>query len=175
MDDRLAVVVALKDFQDDEYSAVKERLTSSGLVIKNISTITEEAVGICGKRVEIDLAIGSTDQEDFQGLILIGGSGVRSLLNDSDLIDLIRKFNQKGKVIGAICWAPEILARAGILKNRKATVWSGAVKALEQAGVIVTKEGVQQDGNLITASGPAYANRFAEAIIQSIAKNNKPL
>ena len=175
MDDHLAVVVASRDFQDDEYSAVKERLTASGMIVKNVSTITEEAIGICGKRVEIDLAVKSIDQDDFQGLILIGGSGVRSLLNDGDLIDLIRRFNEKGKVIGAICWAPEILARAGILKNRKVTVWEGAVEALKQSGAIVTKEGVQQDGNLITASGLAYANRFVETIIQSIVKKNKPL
>jgi protease I len=65
-----------------------------------------------------------------------------------------------------------ILAKAGILKGRKATVWTSetdksAVKILEENGVKYEKLPVVSDG-AITADGPVSALKFAEKIVQML-------
>lgn len=74
--------------------------------------------------------------------------------------------------MGAICIAPAILAKAGVLKGKKATVWSSlmdksAVKILEKSGADYLPDSVVADGKVITATGPLAAKEFAEKIIQT--------
>ncbi|MEM2638356.1 MAG: DJ-1/PfpI family protein, partial [Candidatus Hadarchaeales archaeon] len=72
-----------------------------------------------------------------------------------------------GKVVGAICIAPVILANAGILKGRRATVWDGDfVKMLEAGGAKYTGKNVEVDGKIVTANGPHAAREFGKKIAE---------
>ncbi|MEA3344083.1 MAG: DJ-1/PfpI family protein, partial [Patescibacteria group bacterium] len=77
------------------------------------------------------------------------------------------------KLLGAICIAPAILARAGALKGKKATVWNSAmdksaIKILESNGAIFQPEPVVVENKIITANGSHAAEEFAETIIKII-------
>ena len=80
--------------------------------------------------------------------------------------------------MAAICIAPVILAKAGVLRGRKATVWSSLMnksgaKELKEAGCNVEEKRVVIDGEIVTADGPAVVKEFAEAIIDAfLSKEN---
>ena len=75
------------------------------------------------------------------------------------------------KVLAAICIAPTILAKAGVLDGKRATVWNkegNNSKILENHGAIFTDEMVIVDGKIITANGPDAAEGFAIKIVEML-------
>ncbi|PIR71487.1 MAG: hypothetical protein COU43_02395, partial [Candidatus Nealsonbacteria bacterium CG10_big_fil_rev_8_21_14_0_10_37_25] len=77
------------------------------------------------------------------------------------------------KVLASICISPVILAKAGVLKGKKATVWSSPmdkvpVRILEENEAIYQDKSVVADGKIVTANGPAAAEKFAKAIITAL-------
>jgi protease I len=84
---------------------------------------------------------------------------------------LAREAAAQNKIIAAICIAPTILARAGILEGKRATVWSSAldrrpIQLIQEEGAIFENKPVVTDAKLVTATGPQAVKEFAEAIIQ---------
>jgi protease I len=75
---------------------------------------------------------------------------------------------EDGKVVGAICAAPVILAKAGLLKDKKATVYPDHEYTLKQYGAIYTGEAVTVDGNIITGNGPESSRAFGQAVAKQI-------
>ena len=91
-------------------------------------------------------------------LILPGGMpGVTYLEEHEGLRDLLVKFAEEGKEVAAICAAPTILGKLGILKGKKATVYPGAE--------VIDKE-VVTDGNITTSRGAGTAIPFALRLIE---------
>ena len=91
---------------------------------------------------------------------------------------IIQEAVAKHKILAAICVAPVILARAGVLKGKKATVWSSLLdkswaKELKEAGCRVEEKRIVTDGKIVTADGPAVAKEFAEAIIDAFLNKDK--
>ena len=80
----------------------------------------------------------------------------------------VKKFYDAGKVTSAICVAPVILARAGILSGKTAAVFSSSKDELSRAGAKYTAKDTAVAGKIITASGPAAAKKFAQEIIKSL-------
>lgn len=72
--------------------------------------------------------------------------------------------------MAAATTAPVILARAGVLEGRKATVYDPAVHcpALEAGGAICTGERVQRDGRIVTARLEQAAEQFAETVVEAL-------
>ena len=73
-----------------------------------------------------------------------------------------------GKLVASICSAGGILANAGILKGRKATVFPAEIALIKSKGAVYTDTGVVVDGNLVTADGPEHAKIFGEAIVKAL-------
>ena len=87
-----------------------------------------------------------------------------------EVLERVRQFHEKGKLVSAICLAPMILARAGILKGVMSTVFptDWAITSLKNNGAHYTSDHVVEDGNIITADGPQSAKEFAEKIIKKL-------
>ena len=75
------------------------------------------------------------------------------------------------KFLGSICVSTRILANAGILNGRSVTGWdadNNLTDILKKAGATYVHSGVVVDNNLITATGPATAKDFAQAIVKAL-------
>ena len=72
------------------------------------------------------------------------------------------------KVLAAICIAPSILANAGLLKDVNATSFSTERVPLTKAGAKFTGAEVEQDGLIITGSGPEAATQFGQAVAKAV-------
>lgn len=115
-----------------------------------------------------DAAWSSLDPADFDALVLPGGgTGTENLAADPRIRDAVRSFHEEGKYVAAICAAPTVLARAGILEGRRATCYPTCAEELGEAYDDAAP--VIADGNVITSQGPGTAMLFALVLVQHFA------
>jgi protease I len=103
-------------------------------------------------------------------LVFIGGPGTVQYWDDPLAQRLVREAAESQKVLGAICIAPVILARAGMLKGRRATAWPSPEdeEELKKAGAEFSAQPVERDGNIVTANGPDAARQFARQLLRAL-------
>ena len=121
--------------------------------------------------VEPDIAVKDADLSKYKSVVLIGGPGAPTLGDHSEVLELIKEADGQGKVVAAICISPTILAKAGVLEGKKATVWNEDGKqagVIESAGAEFVDEPVVQDGRIVTANGPAAAKAFGRKIVEVV-------
>ncbi|MCX7995023.1 MAG: DJ-1/PfpI family protein [candidate division WOR-3 bacterium] len=166
----VVMVIAHTDFRDEEFKEPYDLLKKSGLKVVVASTDTTPAKGMLGMVVKPELLIADIVPEKFNALIIVGGIGCRNLWDDATLHKLVQGFNQSQKTVAAICIAPVVLARAGILKDKKATVYPQTADEIKPHCAEYTGKDVEVSGNVITASGPHAAKDFAKAILEAVSK-----
>jgi len=169
MEKKILMVVALKNFQDEEYFVPKEILEKSGFSIDTTSTEKGIAIGSQGSEAIIHVGLDEINFENYKAIIFCGGSGMANELDNQNFHKLARDFYENNKVVAAICVAPVLLAKAGILEGKKAIVWSSAldksfIKILEENGAIYEEGLVIIDNKIVTANGPDAAEEFGKAI-----------
>lgn len=153
-------------FEEIEALTVVDLLRRADLQIKTVSIMEDRLVyGAHGIGVEADILFDQGDYDRGAMLVLPGGMpGTTNLCNHRALNEELKKFYQAGKPVAAICAAPMVLAKAGILKDHKATIYTGMEAELLEAehgeGNVVVS------GNVITSKGPGTAMDFALAIIE---------
>jgi protease I len=162
------MVVAPKDFRDEELLETRAVLEGHGYEVKIASERTKIAAGMLGARVDIDTDIHDVDAADFIALVFVGGAGAEGYFKSAKALNLARQANKQGKVVGAICIAPSILANAGVLRGKRATSWPSERSNLEKKGATWLDEAVVTDGNIVTACGPKAARAFGEAIVSAL-------
>lgn len=175
-DKKILMVVAFRDFKDEEYFIPKEILEKNGFFVETISDQKGTAMSVGGQEVEISKTAEEVNVENYEAIVFVGGPGMGERLDRIDFQDLAREFYGQGKLVSAICLAPALLAKADILHGKKATVWSSsndhtAIEILTENGAIYQEASVVRDGNLITADGPQSAEDFAQTIIDYLSNN----
>jgi 4-methyl-5(b-hydroxyethyl)-thiazole monophosphate biosynthesis len=103
-------------------------------------------------------------------LILPGGPGHKNLANSPMILDMIQAMFQAGKICAAICAAPIVLGKAGILVGKKVTCFPGC-EAMLNGGIFIDQP-VVVDGNIITSRGAGTAVPFAVEIISCLIDRN---
>jgi protease I len=166
---KAVMIVAPRDFRDEELFDVKSALEAAGATVRVASTSLDEATGMLGGKVKPDLLVSDIEVAEFDAVIFVGGKGARVYWDDPTAHHIASLTDKYGKILGAICFAPVTLAKAGVLDSRKATVWSSEKGALEAMGAQYTGADVEVDGEIITANGPKASKKFAEAIIKALA------
>ena len=172
----VAMIIAFRDFRDEEYFIPKQILESAGARITTVSSSLGKAVGKLGGDTDVNILLEDLNVLDYDAILFIGGPGAYNYFDNETAHKIAKTTVENDKILGAICIAPAILAKAGVLKGKKATVWSSlmdksAVKILEEGGAIFQSEPVVVDGKIITASGPLAAKEFANAIINLLSFN----
>lgn len=176
---KIIILIAFKGFKDQEYFETRRVLESAGHQVLVASNQIGLAQGVDGGEVVVDLTIDQVMDEEYQALILIGGSGALKYLDNAIVYDLLQQsFSRKGIVLAAICIAPLIIARACNIKGREMTVWSSvldrsAIKELKNRGAIYLDQPVVISDWLITANGPEAAEFFGQAIVKELDKIGK--
>ena len=162
------MIVAQNGFRDEEYFKPKASLESAGYQVVTGSVKTGTALGKLGGTAKVDVAISEVKADDYAGVVFVGGPGAADYFTDKTALNLAREAYRKGKVVGAICIAPGILARAGILKGKKATVFPSETETLKQEGANYLGLPVVVDGKIVTANGPDAAEEFGKELIKSL-------
>lgn len=163
---RVALVIAADKFRDEEYKIPKELLEQAGMKVVTVSTTLAKVVGKLGMEVQPDILLTDLSLDKADALVFIGGSGTKQYFEDQQAWRLAQEFVAAGRVTGAICIAPVILAKAGVLKGLKATVFPDGAAELTKAGADYTGAIVEVDGKLITGNGPEAAESFGKRLVE---------
>ena len=161
------LIIAFNDFRDEEYVDPRKELERAGIDVAVASTKLGTATGKFGMKVVVDLSISAVKVPDYNAILFIGGSGANCYYNDPNAHKIAQEAVKEGKLLGAICGAPPILSYAGVLKGKKATMFSDT-GALAEGGATYTGNGVEIDGNIITATGPDTAKAWGKAIADKL-------
>ena len=165
---KVLLVIAARNFQDREYTGVRKALEAAGAEVSVASSTTGEAVAMnvfVFVKVKPDLLVRDADAGDYDAVVFIGGPGASEYYDDAAAHALAKGALEKKKVLAAICLAPIVLAKAGLLKGRQATCFGAEGKdILKKEGACVAAGHVASDGPIVTADGPSAASDFANAV-----------
>lgn len=120
---------------------------------------------------EVDLSLEEAREEDFDALVLPGGT-----MNPDRLriipaaVALVKAFADRGKPVAAICHGPWTLVEADVVRGRTVTSWPSLKTDLTNAGAHWVDREVVADRGLITSRNPhdipAFAQRLIEALLE---------
>lgn len=170
---KIAIIIAFKDFKDEECFAPQRILQESGAEIKIVSDELGAASGVDGGEAKIEIKLSDLDVSDFDGVVFIGGPGALSHLDNENSYKIAKDAVNQNKILAAICISPMILAKAGVLRDKRATVWTSPLdkkpkKVLEENGAKYQDKNVVIDGNIVTANGPGAAEEFGKAVGEAL-------
>jgi len=163
---KVLMVVAPVNFRDEEFLRPKEIFEKNGIQVTVASKGVIEASGLLGAKTKVDLDILKIDPTVYDALIFVGGPGASVYFNDQAVLSLVKRADEQGKVVGAICISPSILANAGILSGKRVTSWPTERGNLESKGAVYIGERVVVDGRIVTAKGPEEAIEYGEKIVE---------
>lgn len=168
-----ALVLMAEGFEEIELSSIVDILRR-GEVTVTIAGLQDKIItGSRGIKIQPDAPLDSI-KELYDIVILPGGSpGFINLGNDKRVIDLVKKYFTEGKLVAAICGAPAVLVKAGILAEKKATIYKGMENELKNAKYI--DQPVVEDGTIITSQGPGTAMEFALTVLKRLTNEKKEI
>ena len=161
----LLIFLPKKDFNEEEFTVVKNRLLKAGKKVFITSDDHFVCSGSKGMKIKSDTSFYNVNVNNFSGMILIGGPGSRSYWKNESLHKIIRKFFDSKKIVAAICSSPVTLAKSGILENKKATCFVEDKMELINSGIDYQDKNVVVDSNIVTADNSHSALQFTEAFL----------
>lgn len=133
-------------------------------------SISDQRMVSCNLNIAVEADMTFAEGGDFADadlIVLPGGMpGAENLRKHAGLHDLVLRQNAAGKLIGAICAAPMVLGACGLAEGRRMTCFPGFESTIK--GAVVTHAVVEEDGNIITAEGPAAAMPFGFALTRRL-------
>lgn len=167
-DKNIVFILASKDYQPIEYKVPRDIFERERFNITVASDKTGIVVAKDGSETTAQMLIKDIDPHDFDAIVFIGGPGALEHLDNETSYTLIRKTDDLGKVVAAICISTRIFAKSGILAGKDATGWNGDNQLddiYEKYDVNLKTSDVIVDENIVTATGPSAAREFAENIV----------
>lgn len=165
---KILFAIAQDRFMDQEYVVPKKALEEKGIECIPVSTKKGTCYGMHGEIVESELSFEEVNPSEYDGIVIAGGIGCQDeLWRNETLIDIVNKLGNSGKLTAAICLAPVIIAEAGLLVGKNATVFNtpASKRVMELDKAVLIDEPVVTDGTIVTARMPNDAKAFADAII----------
>ena len=162
---KIAIFLAV-GFEEIEAVSTIDVLRRGGMVVDMISVSGNlDVEGAHGISLKCDRLFYNVDYTEYEVLVLPGGMpGADNLNKHEGLTDLLPEFIKSGKKIAAICAAPMILGRLGLLEGLEAICYPGFESELE--GARISEKPVVTDGSVITAKGAGVAMHFALEILK---------
>lgn len=171
---RSVLVLCCEGFEEIEALSVVDVLRRANVSVTLCSVPGNDIMnGSHGIGVRADKPFGEKEKAGigYDAVVLPGGLPNAHLLRDNDgVIECVKRFFSDGKLVCAICAAPCVLERAGLLSGRKATSYPGSIKK-ESCGSYV-EDRVVRDANIITSRGPGTALAFSYEILRALGLGN---
>ncbi len=167
---KTAALIATDDFEDLELFHPMYRLQEEGIRTIVIGLTRDPIKGKKGYSITPSASIDEVNAESFDFLVVPGGKSPEKLRLNNKILKFVKDFDTEGKPIAAICHAGQVLASAGIVKNRTLTCVAGIRDDMINAGARYVDKAVVSDGNLITSRVPSDLPEFARAMIDVFRK-----
>ena len=154
-------------FEETEALAPCDLLRRAGVQTTLVGVNGTAVTGSHGITVQADLELDDLPEQELDMLVLPGGlRGVQSLLASEKALELIKRVRAAGKWVCAICAAPTILAKLGLIADEPVTCYPGKVP--EMGGANTVDASVDRSGRLITGRAAGSSLDFALALIEAL-------
>lgn len=165
-----AIILLADGFEDVEALATRDILLRGGVEVTTISINEDLVVNSSHGLTLLADDYFNLDYKDFDAIILPGGKrGVDNLISNDDVLNYVKKAYNDEKLVCAICAAPSILIKLGILDGKEFTCYSSFEKGhkgkYNPVGVVVSN-------NVITGKSMYYSNEFGLAILEKLTDNS---
>lgn len=168
------VIVLFKEgFEEVEALSVVDVCRRAGVPCTMVGMDSEYVTSSHQIVVKMDQLFDETCYEADMVVLPGGLPGAPNLQADERVIDILKKFNEQGKWIGAICAGPISLETAGIITDKCFTCAPGFEQQLPSGKYASGL--VQKDGNIITARGPMASFPFAYELIEALGVDSSKL
>jgi 4-methyl-5(b-hydroxyethyl)-thiazole monophosphate biosynthesis len=163
---RTVLIILADGFEEVEAVTPIDILRRAGAVV-TIAALGEgiHVTGRCGMTLHADTMLAAAGQSRFDCILLPGGPAVAALRDDPGVLSLVRRQNDGNGWIAAICAAPVILKRAGVLEGRRHTAHFSVAADLPDA---LWDERVVVDGRIVTSRGAGTALDFGLRLVTEL-------
>jgi putative intracellular protease/amidase len=166
------MIIPQYNFVDDEYSIPKVILSRAGWTVEVASQSTREvALGTDIMKVRPNLTVEQINADKYEALVMVGGYLSKKFYENPVLIEKVKEFNSKGKLIGAMDNMPYYLALWGLLRDVKVTVNPSMSKTLIKMGVNYIEKDIVIDKNIVSVNMAKYSDAFANEFLEAL--NNR--
>lgn len=167
------IVLLLADgFEEIEALTPVDMLRRAGLDVKTVAVGSKIAVGSHKIAVICDLEASEVNENEISMLIFPGGMPGSLNLDASVYTDkFINATLKNGGRLAAICAAPLVLGRRGLLEGKEAICYPGFEEELK--GAKISEKSVVTDGNVTTAKGMGVALEFAKELVKLVCGEEK--
>lgn len=164
--------------EQDELVVPVDRLRAQGATVV-VAAVSNDPVQTLvgdkdpGRTVDADAALSDVSPDDFDLLLLPGGTlNADSLRLETAAVDIVRSFATAGKPIAAICHGPWSLVEADVVRGKTLTSYASLQTDLRNAGATWVDEPVAVDDDrgyrLITSRNPDDLHRFVPAVADAL-------
>lgn len=172
---KVLVILPTTGFNDDELGPVKTTLETAGATLVYASASEGDVTSAGGVTIKV-VSITEPRTTELLGAVVIGGLGTISLVDNGIVHKALRMIERDRKPIGALSQGVAVLARGGLLKGKRATIFMSPdmLKELKDGGAQYEKKPISMDGDLVTADGAASAERFAIVLRELLTTKRGP-
>lgn len=168
--EKKALVLLAQGCEELEAVTIVDILRRADITV--VTAGLDDAPVVASRKTKLmpDTTLDDALKEEFDMVVLPGGlPGADNLAADARVIGLLQEMAEAGKFTCAICAAPAVLAKAGVLSGKRATCYPGFLDKLHLPDTTVAGDAVVRDGAVITSRGPGTAMDFALELVEALA------
>lgn len=162
------LIISADNFEDVELLVPYYRMLEEGIGVEVASINKRKIKGKKGHEVEANKTFLEIDSDNYDILIIPGGKAPEAIRFNIDVIRIVHHFFDMNKPVAAICYGPQVLVSAGVIKGKRATSYQSVVPELKGAGALYEDAEVVVDGNIITSRKPADLPAFMREIMKKL-------
>jgi len=172
---RIAALVG-DGFEESELTEPRRALEEAGAIVTIVGVDEKSRQRIRGKRglddgqsVKAEELVSDCTAEDFDALLIPGGTSPDHIRTNKDVQRLVREFDTVKKPMFVICHGPQVLISAQIVRGRQLTGVQAIADDIRNAGGLYRDQPVVLDGNWVTSRTPDDLPQFNRAIVEKLA------
>ncbi len=164
------VMLIEQDFEDVEVTEPLQAFRDAGIQVTIVGN--QNATEYIGKQkkatIKADITPSLVNVQEYDALYIPGGYAPDKMRLFPNMVNLVKKFVDAGKLITALCHGPQMLISAGAVKGKRIASWPSVAIDLKNAGAEWVDEPVVIDGNFITSRKPDDIPQFTRAVIEAL-------
>lgn len=159
------LVILFDNVEEVEALAPIDMLRRANVETTVASLGGKSVIGRSGVLLGVDANFNDVKDVDYAAIVLPGGIGVKGFLEDTEMLEYLKVNADRGVLMAAICAAPAVFEKAGIINEKKCTSHPSVANMLKN---YTAAEAVVVDGNILTSQGAGTAVQFGLEIVAKV-------
>lgn len=172
MSQRSAIILTGKNVQDHEYTYPFYRLQEEGYHVDVATRGKETVFGIIGSKIEPTIDVPEIKNKDYDLLVIPGGAkAMEYMRQDQEMLDIVRDFHERGKVISSICHAAQMLISARIVEGKRISAYYSLKDDVNNAKAEYVDAPAVVDSKIVTSPHYKHLGPWMKATLEEVEKN----